>query len=38
MPYLIRMKENPLLTASQGQERPVRSLFVDLKARAQAAG
>jgi hypothetical protein len=32
IPYLIRMKENQLLAASQGQERPVRSLFADLKA------
>lgn len=27
IPYLIRMKENQLLTARQGHERPVRSLF-----------
>lgn len=32
IPYLIRMKENQLLTDRQGHERPVRSLFVDLKA------
>jgi len=30
IPYLIRMKENQLLTARPGQERPVRSLFADL--------
>jgi len=30
IPYLIRMKENQLLTARQGHERPVRSLFADL--------
>jgi len=30
IPYLIRMKENQLLTACPGQERPVRSLFADL--------
>jgi hypothetical protein len=32
IPCLIRMKENQLLSASQGQERPVRSVFADLKA------
>jgi hypothetical protein len=32
IPYLIRMKENQLLRASQDQERPVRSLVADLKA------
>ena len=30
IPYLIRMKENQLLTDRQGLERPVRSLFADL--------
>ncbi len=30
IPYLIRMKENQLLTAHQGRQRPVRWLFADL--------
>ena len=32
IPYLIRMKENQLMTDRQGHERPVRSLFADLEA------
>lgn len=30
IPYLIRMKENQLLTDRRGHERPVRALFTDL--------
>jgi len=31
IPYLIRMRENQLMIDRQGHERPVRSLFADLK-------
>jgi len=37
IPYLIRMKENQLLTACQGGERSVRSAFADLNAGASSA-